>query len=173
MRFEVSERIRTSRSREELLIALERQFEKVSDSVQKTSLTIEAKSIEASFGSINRTDTTFVSLTKVDDGWLVVADVHYRPSFAFWVILIIGLFTWVGWLIPIAFYLIQKNSVRTAIYECLQRLKNEFDQIQVLQVNTQPIKSNFDDLEKLSALKDKGIISDSEFDAKKKQILGI
>lgn len=171
MRFEVSERIRTSRSQEELLNALEKQFKKVAESAQRTGQTIEAKSIEASFGSINREDTTVVSMTKVDDGWLVVADVNYRPSIAFWVILIIGLFTWVLWLLPVAVYMIQKNSVRTAITECLQRLKNEFDQ--AAQVPALPATSNLDDLEKLGALKEKGLISDSEFDAKKKQILGL
>jgi hypothetical protein len=93
MRFEVSERIRTTRSQEELLAVLEDQFKKVSDSVHRAGKTIEAKSIEASFGSINRSDTTIISLRKVDDGWLVVAEVHYRPSVAFWIILIITLFT--------------------------------------------------------------------------------
>lgn len=171
MKFEVSERIRTLKSQDELLIALEAQFKKVAESIQRSGQTIEAKSIEASFGSINRKDTTIVSMTKVDDGWLVVADVHYRPSVAFWIILIITLFTWVFWLVPIALYLLQKNTVRTAITECLQRVKNEFDQ--AVQGNFKPVTSNLEDLEKLGALREKGLISDTEFDAKKKQILGL
>ncbi len=171
MKFEVSERIRTSKSQDELLIALEAQFKKVAESIQRSGQTIEAKSIEASFGSINRKDTTIVSMTKVDDGWMVVADVHYRPSIAFWIILIITLFTWVFWLVPIALYLLQKNTVRTAINECLQRVKNEFDQ--AVQGNFKPATSNLEDLEKLGALREKGLISDTEFDAKKKQILGL
>ena len=171
MKFEVSERIRTLKSQDELLIALETQFKKVAESIQRSGQTIEAKSIEASFGSINRKDTTIVSMTKVDDGWLVVADVHYRPSVAFWIILIITLFTWVFWLVPIALYLLQKNTVSTAITECLQRVKNEFDQAG--QGNFKPATSNLEDLEKLGALREKGLISDTEFDAKKKQILGL
>jgi hypothetical protein len=171
MKFEVSERIRTSKSQDELLTALETQFRKVAEKTQRSGQIIEAKSIEASFGSITRNDTTVVSMTKADDGWLVVADVHYRPSVAFWIILIITLFTWVFWLLPIAFYLLQKNTVRTAITECLQRVRNEFDQ--AIQGVSKPGTSNLDDLEKLGALREKGLISDSEFEAKKKQILGL
>lgn len=169
MRFEISERIRTSRSQEELLTVLEDQFKKVSEGVQRAGQTIEAKSIEASFGSINRSDTTTISLRKADDGWLVVAEVHYRPSVAFWIILIITLFTWVFWLLPIAFYLLQKNTVRTAITECLQRVRNEFDQSSG--GSSQMTSSSIGDLEKLGALKERGLITDGEFEAKKKQLL--
>lgn len=169
MKFEVSERIRTTKSQEELLLALEGQFKKISESVQRAGQIIEAKSIEASFGSINRADTTVISLRKADDGWLVVAEVNYRPSVAFWIILIITLFTWVFWLIPIAFYILQKNSVRTAISECLLRIKNEFDQSS----SGQMASSSIGDLEKLGALKEKGLITENEFEAKKKQLLGL
>ena len=171
MKFEASERIRTARSQDELLTVLETQFRKVSEEVKRVGQTIEAKSIEASFGSINRNDTTTVSLKKVDDGWLVVADVHYRPSVAFWIILIVTLFTWVFWLVPIVFYLIQKGTVRTAITECLQRVKNEFDDSN--QRSSQPTNSTIGDIEKLGSLKAQGLITDSEFEAKKKQILGL
>ena len=171
MRFEVSERIRTNSSQEELLRVLEDQFRKVSENVQRAGQTIEAKSIEASFGSINRSDTTIISLRKADDGWLVVAEVHYRPAVAFWIILIITLFTWVFWLLPIAFYLLQKNTVRTAISEAFLRVKNEFYQSGggVGQMAT----SSISDLEKLGALKERGLITDAEFEAKKKQLLGL
>ena len=89
----------------------------------------------------------------------------------FWIILIITLFSWVFWLIPIAFYLLHKNTVKTAITECLLRVKNEFDQA-AHEISKHAI-SNLEDLEKLGALREKGIISDSEFKAKKKQILGL
>lgn len=128
MKFEVSERIRTHTTEEELLQALEPQFKKISENAQRSGRTIIAKSIEASIGSINRNDTTTISLRRLDDGWLVIADVHYRPSVAFWIILVITLFTYIFWLVPLVFYLLQKTTVRTAIEECFQRVKNEFDQ---------------------------------------------
>lgn len=39
--------------------------------------------------------------------------------------------------------------------------------------NTKPLDNNLNDLEKLASLKEKGIISKTEFDAKKKQLLGL
>jgi hypothetical protein len=126
MRFEVSERIPTSRSAADILDALEQQFRKVSSSVRRVGSTFTATMIGSTFGSINRTDQTTVSLKRVDDGYLVVADVYYRPSVMFWVFLVCGLFGWVLWVVPIVFYLIHKNFVRKGIEECLQRVKNEF-----------------------------------------------
>lgn len=170
MRFEASERVITQCSQNEILSELENQFRKISNSVYKSGQTIEAKSIEASFGSINRKDTSIVSLKKMDGGWLMVVDVNYRTSVAFWIILILTFFTWIFWLLPIAFYLIQKNTVRTAIMECLQRVKNEFDQSSK---DVSIGSSSISDIERLASLKEKGILTDDEFQAKKKQLLGI
>ena len=89
MEFEISERVATSADRETILKGLEEQLRKISHGVTRTGDTITAKSIEASFGSINRSDTTIVGLKKTDDGFLLLAKVNYRPSFAFWIILII------------------------------------------------------------------------------------
>lgn len=172
MRFEVSERIITKASKETVLAELEQQFKKISEVVSHHGDTLIVESIEASFGSINRSDTSTIELKKKDDGFLIVASVHYRPSFWFWIILIITLFTWVFWLIPIAFYLIQKKTVQTGIQEVFTRIKHEF-------MNSVEIKpqrqdhSNIEHLEKFAALKEKGIITDEEFQIKKKELLGI
>lgn len=171
MRFEVSERIRTGKSKEELLESLDEQFRKISESTNRSGQSLEIKSIEATFGSINRNDTTVLTLKELDDGWLVIANVHYRPSVAFWIILVITLFTWVFWLVPIVFYLLQKGTVQTAIKECFQRVKNEFDSGDRA-IAPKASVLTFDDLERLAALKEKGLITDGEFELKKKQILG-
>lgn len=177
MKFEISERVVTKRSQEEVLSLLEDQFRKVSDGINRSGQIIEAKSIEASFGSINRKDVTYISAKKTTDGWLLVADVSYKPSVAFWIILILMLFTWVFWLIPIAFYLLQKDTVKNAITVCFQRVKNEFDQSSGSSTaSTHTNTSNgsaFEDIEKLGAMKEKGLLTAEEFDQKKKQILGL
>lgn len=175
MKFEVSERIQTSATKEEILTGLEEQFKKVSQSVQRSGETLMAKSIEASFGSINRSDTTTVEIRDTDDGYLLLANVHYRPSVAFWIILIITLFTWVFWLIPIIFYLVQKKTVQTGIQEVFTRVKNEFMSSGGVQSKKQKSQgqSDLDQLEKLAALKDKGAITEEEFQAKKKELLGL
>jgi hypothetical protein len=174
MKYEVSERVRTSKTADQILQVLEEQFKKISQKVQRVGQTIVATSIEASFGSINRSDTTTVSLRPAEDGWLVVADVNYRPSLAFWIIFAVTLFgTGVFWIIPIAFYLMQRNTVKTAIDACFRRIKNEFDQQAVARPPELPKGSSIDELEKLASLREKGIITDVEFEAKKKQILGL
>ena len=94
MRFEVSERIVTNVDKEQILRGLEEQFQKVSQSLTRNGDILEIKSIEASFGSINRSDTTVVNLKNTEDGFLLLANVHYRPSIAFWIILILTLFTY-------------------------------------------------------------------------------
>jgi len=171
MKYEVSERIRTPKSEEELLELLESKFKKVSESVQRSGQKIVAKSIDASFGSINRKDETIVSLRKQDDGWLIVADVNYRPSVAFWIILIVTIFTYVFWLIPITFYLLQKKTVKEGIEECFQHVKNELHQ--PTGETIQSSGGSMGDLEKLAALKERGLVTEDEFEAKKKQILGL
>ena len=172
MRFEVSERIKSNEIASDVLLeCLEEQFKKISESASRSGNTIIAKGIVATFGSINRNDTTNITLRQVDDGWLLVADTTYSPSIAFWIILVILLFTYVGWLIPIAFYLYQQNMVRSAIAESFLRVKNEFDR--PLDKPSAVAGTSIENLERLATLKEKGVITEEEFIAKKKQILGL
>lgn len=127
MRFEVSEQIRTRRDKAHLLSALETQLRKVSRGVVRNGDLIVASGIEASFGSINRTDRATVSVQMKDAGFLCVAEVTYRPSVAFWIILLLLIFTYVLWLLPIIFYITQKKTVRSAIADTFARVKNEFE----------------------------------------------
>lgn len=171
MRFEVSERVRTRCSQEDLLRLLEAQVRKISERAVRHGAVIEASAIQASFGSINRSDTTYVSASRTQDGWLLIADVHYRPSVAFWIFLILGLFTSIFWLLPIAFYVTQKDAVKEALQECFRRVNNEFDQAHGSPEALET--SGIANIEKLASLKDRGLITEGEFEAKKKQFLGI
>ena len=126
MRFEVSERIPTTRSEKEIADALEQQLRKVSGKVHRVGNSFTATNIADTFGSINRKVETAVSLKTVPDGYLAIADVNYRPSVIFWAFIVIGLFSWILWILPIVFYFLHKNLVRNAIEECLRRVKNEF-----------------------------------------------
>ena len=66
MKFEVSERIRTSKSQDEVLNSLESQFKKVARGTSRKGQVLAAVSIEASFGSINRKDTTVVEVERAE-----------------------------------------------------------------------------------------------------------
>ena len=173
MKFEVSERIVTDRSESEVLDHALIQFKKVADSAKlNKDGELVVKSIEATFGSINRSDTTVVEVRKAEDGVLIVADVHYRPSFAFWILLILLAFTWVGWVFPIIFYLAHKSSVRKAVESCLQRVNNECSRsIRSFATPVEAKPSAMDELAKLADLKERGFITDEEFASKKVQFL--
>jgi len=124
MKFEVSERIISMKSQDEILAALEVQFNGVSKKVLMSGKTIVVDTIKSSLISGLRSDITTISLKKEDGGWIAIADVQYRPSVSFWISLVVLLlFTWVGWIVPIIFYQIQKKTLRTAITECFQGVK--------------------------------------------------
>ena len=172
MNFEISERIRTTTRQDVIIAALEEQFKKVSEKVELKNNCLIVSSIEASFGSVNRYDTTTVELRSVDEGFLLIANVHYRPSVFFWIIFILLLFTWVAWLIPIAFYLMQKKTVRTAVQDVFIRVKNEF----MTSEGVAPRKegpTDLDQLQKLAQLREAGVLSEEEFQLKKVEILGL
>ena len=171
MKFEVSERISTTARKEDLLLFLEDQFRKVSGNVRRQDDSLFVKSIEATFGSINRSDDSVIELKRAEDGWLVIALVNYRPSVAFWIIVILLLFTWIMWLLPIVFYLLQKKTVQNSIQDVFLRVKNEFQGSLVSHDTIE--SSNLEKIEKLAALKNKGIITEEEFSVKKKELLGL
>lgn len=170
MQFEVSERIDTSVERKAVMnLALE-QFRKIADKVNIENDQIVAKGVETTFGSINRADRTVVDCKKLPGGWLLTAEVAYRPSVAFWIILILMLFTYIGWLIPIAFYLIQRNTVKSGVAAALSRVSNEMRDAPTAMA-TAPQSSSIDELAKLADLKERGFITGEEFEAKKQQLL--
>jgi uncharacterized membrane protein YciS (DUF1049 family) len=168
MKFEISERIRRNKSQNELLGFIENQFKKIAENVSCSGQVVYVTSVEASFGSINRSDDSEIKLKKAEGGWLIVADVNYRPSIVFWIYFFIGLFSVAFWVIPLFFYINNKKTVKSAIAECLQRIKSEFEQSVNSQENTA-----IDDLQKLGELKEKGLINENEFEIKKKQLLGL
>jgi uncharacterized membrane protein len=65
-----------------------------------------------------------------EGGFLLIAEVSYRPSSTFWVILIMCIPTFIAWLVPIFVYNWQKEVVRLAIGAVFERVKNEFEVIE-------------------------------------------
>lgn len=145
MKFDVSERIRTTASADEVLQFLAERFTKISVSTKISNSHIIVRNIEASFGSINRADRTLVTVQKTEGGWFITGEVDYRTSGYFWLFFLIGLFTWIGWIFPIGFFLYQRNTVKSAIQDCFSHSRNYFDSPVNFgsQMNTLPISSNF------------------------------
>lgn len=170
MQFEVSERIDTSVPRKDVMnLALE-QFRKISESAKIDDDRIVAKGVEATFGSINRADKTYIDCKQLPSGWLLTAEVAYRPSVMFWVFFLLSLFTYVGWLIPVVFYLIQRNTVKSAVASALTRVSNELREAPSHAPQSRA-PSSIDELAKLADLKDRGFLTDEEFANKKLQLL--
>jgi len=171
MHFEVSERLITNEPPEAVMEFAQRQFSKISDKTRLEKGQLTVRRVEASFGSINRTDVTRVALQRVGGGYLLVSETDYRPSGWFWIILIVLLFSYVGWLIPIGFYLYQRGTVKSAIQSAVSRIVNEFS-VGPMPVGYQATAaSNADELKKLAELRDSGVLTAEEFEAQKRKLL--
>lgn len=182
MNFDVSRRFSTQASHSQVLSFLEDSFRKTANKVEHNGMTLTVESINATFGSINRSDKTIVEAKEKDGETLVVASVEYKPSGWFWVFLIAGLFTWICWLIPIVFYFYQKDTVKKAIEEVFNRTENEFRNSSgttrsLPKTSTPPaLPETTEDvtaqIEKLAALVEKGLLTKEEFTVQKAKILG-
>src|ERR1035437_253630 len=105
MKFVVSEQVQTRTDIATILYALFVQLAMVSAKVQLTDEgQLIVKRIEPSFASIVRFDQTTITVESKEGGFLFVAEVSYRPSSTFWVILIMCIPTFVAWLVPIFLY---------------------------------------------------------------------
>ncbi|TWU60914.1 SHOCT domain-containing protein [Crateriforma conspicua] len=175
MRFQVTERITTNAAITDVGASMQANFQRIASSAKPVGSILRVTSIQASFGSINRTDVTDIEIRPAENGYLLVADVKYRPSVAFWVILIITLFTWVFWLIPIIFYILQKDTVKRGIEEGFRNVKNELESSVSSKQNPSIASPNsaIADLEKLGSLLTQGLITQQEFDEQKRQLLGV
>lgn len=128
MNFELSERFRSSHAPEQVWRTVTEQLQRISARVTTEGDAVVARSVEATFGSINRTDSTRVRLHRKEDGYLLTANVTYRPSGWFWIFFIVTLVTtWVFWVVPLAFYLYQKNTVKNALSGALKRVRDEVE----------------------------------------------
>ena len=171
MHFEVSQRLVTNETPEAILEFALRQFSKISNKTRLDDGKLTVRMVEASFGSVNRSDVTRFALQRVGGGYLLVSETDYRPSAWFWVFLILLLFSYVGWLIPIGFYLYQRGTVKSAIQSSVDRIGNEFSIGPTMAGPHAGGPSSADELKKLAELRDSGILTDEEFDVQKRKVL--
>ena len=175
MRYELSERIYTSRNENEVMDTILRNFKRVAETSKVSGHEIVVTDVKATFGSINRKDITKINLERVQGGFEIVSDVRYRPSVLFWLFIFFGLiFYGIGWIIPAGFYFWHKGIVKKAIQETLSRIADSFSHDSHEQVHDAKFSnsnSSTDDLIKLAALRDRGYITDEEFSEQKGKIL--
>ncbi len=174
MNFDVSRRFQTKATVKEITSFLQSSFMKSAGTVSDNGSSLIVQSINPTFGSINRSDRTAIEIKSVDSDIVLVANVTYKPSTWFWVFVVIGLFTTIAWVIPIAFYLYQKGMVKNGIEEVFNRTETEFRGENSTRSVTNAASSEdvFTQLEKLGALKEKGLLSDEEFASQKAKLMG-
>ena len=169
MKFNLDKRIFTNAKQGDILEALESSFKENSKITTKFGFEIIVESIQPMFASFNHKDTTTIDIVEMSDGYLIQANIHYRPSAIFWIILIPSLL--LPFSIPLAIILIvvyikQKKTVQNKINDIFNRVKNKFE-VKLEQ------KLDFEYLKKLSKLRDEGILTEQEYLLKKKESLNI
>jgi hypothetical protein len=130
-KYQSTKKIKTTKEVSEVLEIIESAFRNVSDETKLDGNTIKANSIDATFGSINRSDTTVISVVKKDDGYLLIADTNYKPSTMFWVFLALdvvgsaaGGAGILGFIIQFYFYFSHKKRVVNEIDRTLNNIVN-------------------------------------------------
>lgn len=174
MKFTTTQKLKTGASETAVLSAIMEIFKPISESVEQGNHFVEARQIQATFGSINRKDVTRLTLKRKQDGWTVTADTDFKPSLWFWILLILTILTVWGVLISIGIYWWQKTIVKGAVENALKQLADDVED----SAGSQPANYGgpagaMSEIEQLASLLQKGLISQSEFDAAKKKALGL
>lgn len=129
MEFTLTEKIITGADILKIKRVLKENFEDIAQSVTSTKSKLEVRGVHNTFGSINRKDITEVKIKRMDSGFLIKCHVKYKTSFAFWIILLITIFTYLFWLIPIIMFLYHKTLVKNSLQEVLKNSKDELELI--------------------------------------------
>lgn len=97
---------------------------------------LEAKSINASFGSILRDDKSIITIRESinKDGYVVNCDTVYKPSVFFWIFFvadIILITTVIGFLVgmgaTLGLYFYNKSLVEKAVKDALEKTKQNLE----------------------------------------------
>lgn len=175
LRYELSRRVNTGVSEETLLIALLGQFKKISGTARRDNHQVLARRIENTIGATFRTTQATITPRAVDGGYLLVADVTYKPSLGFALAFLSGLPFILLWLIPVAFYLTQKGAVRSAVERALSRVRDEFDGNLAYTAPAPPppptMAALASELSALDKLRIDGVLTMEEFTAQKRRLL--
>ncbi|WP_158916485.1 SHOCT domain-containing protein [Caulobacter sp. S45] len=176
MRYELSTRLLSSEDMNAVGKKIKSHFSTIAQTTQVEGESLVLTGIEKSFGSITRATTARIKIRPAEGGYLVLADVHYRPSFMFWVLIFIGLFVFgIFSILAIVFYFSQKGSVRRAVERALERIKNEFDHapVSVANIGAMANVGVAAEIAALENLRKSGVLTDEEFAKKKRQLLDL
>lgn len=131
MKFRVEERIEANADEQQILSALEKEFEGLRVLGEKLERRddrlIVGRIIGGAAGTsfwIYRDDSTEITVNKEGDAYLCVAEVDYRPSKGYYTaVWLTGLLSIFGWIQPVIMYQLQKRAVRRYIEDAFTSVK--------------------------------------------------
>jgi hypothetical protein len=124
MKFEATESMRTG-DIASVLNLLETNLRPRCKEIERRGSTLTVRRIEQGWGRY-RNDVTTIECRTNGQVVLVVASTNYRPSIWFWTWTIFAAFRFgIGWIVPPRMYFYQKKTVKGALAQTLQRVKNE------------------------------------------------
>ncbi len=135
MRFELNKRIATKKTEDEMLAILQEHFATLAESCDVEEADppeIPNKYVYVTnvriwdWGTLLKT-TVDIELKPVSDGWLVKADVSYTTTWQFCVLAILCLLGlhWLGIVIPMVIFFVQKKMLEMAITKCFNLVQTE------------------------------------------------
>lgn len=139
MKLSFAEKIKTTVCEEkenEIKVLLFEEFRRISDNCIEDQKYLNCSSINASFGSILRNDSTIITMKarKKQDGYNIVADTEYKPSGFFWIFFVIDILlieTIIGFVlgmgITLGLYFYNKKLVAEGIETALRNVKNQIE----------------------------------------------
>ncbi|MBE6404980.1 MAG: hypothetical protein E7040_03055 [Lentisphaerae bacterium] len=139
MKLSFAEKINTPVCEEkenEIKVLLFEEFRRISDNCIDGQKYLNCSSINASFGSILRNDSTIITMKarKKQDGYNIVADTEYKPSGFFWIFFVIDILlieTIIGFVlgmgITLGLYFYNKKLVAEGIETALRNVKNQIE----------------------------------------------
>ncbi len=173
MKYSMTERLLTTVSQDDLLIRIETILKEICGEIERRDKVIEIRGIESKFLAFplrELKDNTIITAKPIAGGFLLQADVKHRPKAMFWLWLFVPLFTpcffisiW-----TLVFYILSVKAIRPIIERAFKRICNECS---TPAPSSAPQANIVDHLERLAQLKEKGVLSSTEFEEQKAKLL--
>ena len=176
MKYYMTERLLTNASQEDLLVRIETVFKELCEKTERHDQAIEINTIKWKFLVFHPQtikDTSIITAKPITGGFILQADVKHRPNVWTWFGLVFGLFTPFCFLtiLHLVTYIFNVMAIRPAIERAFKRISDECSTLVQSASSAAPQPNTVDQLERLAQLKDKGVLSATEFDEQKAKLL--
>ena len=177
MKFTDTHKLKTSANCHAVIKVVAEVFTPLAAQIEQRNQVVQVKGIQQTFGSALRQDVTRFTLKPKTNGYLIVADTEFKPTWWFWFCFIISIGTILGPIIDVCLYFYQKHLVQREIKDGLKRIVEEVedavDESAMRPSGGAGDSQDADRVDRLAGLLEVGLIDELEFDAAKKKGFGI